>query len=211
MGVLMQQSLAGAGIDITVKREPADGYWSEVWMTDPWVASYYNGRPTADWMLASQYSSGQSTGSAPATASDSPSDRPAGRWSGLRQPLPPSGSRAGSSCSRASRNGPRTFRDRDWRELSDGDRLPARVSGRSPGRQRADRAGAARSRPARTGSREPDHGYDSPRPSPCEERYRHGLLGHSRQGVGSTALQAARRHAERRAAGADWSVRRCRR
>ena len=43
---------------MTVKREPADGYWSEVWMTDPWVASYYNGRPTADWMLTSQYSSG---------------------------------------------------------------------------------------------------------------------------------------------------------
>lgn len=58
MGVLMQQSLAEAGIDMTVKREPADGYWSEVWMTDPWVASYYNGRPTADWMLTSQYSSG---------------------------------------------------------------------------------------------------------------------------------------------------------
>ena len=57
MGVLMQQSLAEAGIDMTVKREPADGYWSEVWMTDPWVASYYNGRPTADWMLTSQYSS----------------------------------------------------------------------------------------------------------------------------------------------------------
>ena len=58
MGVLMQQSLAEAGIDITVKREPADGYWSEVWMTDPWVASYYNGRPTADRMLTSQYGSG---------------------------------------------------------------------------------------------------------------------------------------------------------
>ena len=58
MGVLMQQSLAEAGIDITVKREPADGYWSEVWMTGPWVASYYNGRPTADWMLISQYGSG---------------------------------------------------------------------------------------------------------------------------------------------------------
>ena len=27
-------------------------------MTDSWVASYYNGRPTADWMPTSQYSSG---------------------------------------------------------------------------------------------------------------------------------------------------------
>ena len=57
MGVLMQQSLAEGGIDLTVKREPADGYWSKVWMTEPWTASYYNGRPTADWMLTSQYSS----------------------------------------------------------------------------------------------------------------------------------------------------------
>ena len=59
--------------------------------------------------------------------------------------------------------------------------------------------------------REPDHGHGPPRPSPCEERYRHGLLGHTRQGVRSPALQAARGHAERRAAGAHWSVRRSRR
>ena len=52
------------------------------------------------------------TGFAPATASDSPSARRAGRWSGLRRALPPSGSRAGSSCFRAWRNGPGTFRDR---------------------------------------------------------------------------------------------------
>lgn len=57
MGVLMQQSLAQVGINVDVRREPADGYWSNVWMTQPWTASYYNGRPTADWMLSSQYSS----------------------------------------------------------------------------------------------------------------------------------------------------------
>lgn len=57
MGVLMQESMRDAGINLTVKREPSDGYWSNVWMKEPWSASYYNGRPTADWMLTSQYSS----------------------------------------------------------------------------------------------------------------------------------------------------------
>lgn len=57
MGVLMQESMRDAGINLNVKREPADGYWSNIWMTEPWTASYYNGRPTADWMLTSQYGS----------------------------------------------------------------------------------------------------------------------------------------------------------
>ena len=57
MGVLMQQTLGQVGVNVEVRREPADGYWSNVWMTEPWTASYYNGRPTADWMLSSQYSS----------------------------------------------------------------------------------------------------------------------------------------------------------
>lgn len=57
MGVLMKDSLAPVGIDLTVKRQPADGYWNDVWKTEPWSASYYNGRPTADWMLSSQYHS----------------------------------------------------------------------------------------------------------------------------------------------------------
>ncbi len=57
MGVLMAELMREAGINIEVRREPADGYWSEVWMQEPWTASYYAGRPTADWMLSSQYSS----------------------------------------------------------------------------------------------------------------------------------------------------------
>ncbi|MEO1199232.1 MAG: ABC transporter substrate-binding protein [Pseudomonadota bacterium] len=55
MGVLMQESLKEAGVDMTVKREPADGYWSNVWLTAPWCAVYWNGRPTVDWMLTSTY------------------------------------------------------------------------------------------------------------------------------------------------------------
>ncbi len=57
MGVLMQASMADVGIDVDVKRMPADGYWSEVWLKAPWCAVYWNGRPTVDWMLSSTYTS----------------------------------------------------------------------------------------------------------------------------------------------------------
>ncbi|MEM8853794.1 MAG: ABC transporter substrate-binding protein, partial [Pseudomonadota bacterium] len=57
LGALMAESMRPLGINVTVAREPADGYWSNVWMTQPWTASYYAGRPTADWMLTSQYAS----------------------------------------------------------------------------------------------------------------------------------------------------------
>ncbi len=47
-----------AGIDIKVKREPDDGYWSNVWMKKPWLMSYWGGRPTEDWMFSQVYRSG---------------------------------------------------------------------------------------------------------------------------------------------------------
>jgi peptide/nickel transport system substrate-binding protein len=53
--VLYQQHAKAAGIDINVVREPNDGYWSNVWLKKPWVASYWNGRPTIDWMFATAY------------------------------------------------------------------------------------------------------------------------------------------------------------
>lgn len=53
--VLMKESMKHAGIDVTVKRAPADGYWSDVWLTHPWCFVYWNGRPTVDWMLSSSY------------------------------------------------------------------------------------------------------------------------------------------------------------
>ncbi len=53
--VLMQASMAGAGMNVTVDRRPADGYWSEVWLQVPWCMVYWNGRPTIDWMLSSTY------------------------------------------------------------------------------------------------------------------------------------------------------------
>jgi peptide/nickel transport system substrate-binding protein len=53
--VLYQQHAKKAGIDINVVREPNDGYWDNVWMKKPWCASYWNGRPTIDWMFTTAY------------------------------------------------------------------------------------------------------------------------------------------------------------
>lgn len=47
-----------AGIKINIKRQPVDGYWSEVWMRHPFVASYHNGRPTEDWLFSVTYAAG---------------------------------------------------------------------------------------------------------------------------------------------------------
>jgi peptide/nickel transport system substrate-binding protein len=55
--VLYQGAATKAGIDINVKREPADGYWDNVWMKAPFCMSYWGGRPTADQMLSIAYKS----------------------------------------------------------------------------------------------------------------------------------------------------------
>jgi peptide/nickel transport system substrate-binding protein len=56
-GLLMREQASAAGIDITVVREPSDGYWENVYMKKPWCASYWGGRPTVDWMLSTAYTS----------------------------------------------------------------------------------------------------------------------------------------------------------
>ena len=56
--VLYAERAAKAGIKINVVREPSDGYWANVWMKKPFVASYWGGRPLADWMYATAYSDG---------------------------------------------------------------------------------------------------------------------------------------------------------
>lgn len=53
--VLFQESAKKAGITIDVKREPADGYWSNVWNVKPFCASYWGGRPTQDLRYATSY------------------------------------------------------------------------------------------------------------------------------------------------------------
>ncbi|UYV37783.1 ABC transporter substrate-binding protein [Rhodobacteraceae bacterium D3-12] len=52
---LFQQSCASAGIQLDVKREPNDGYWSEVWNKQPFCTSYWGGRPTQDQMFTTAY------------------------------------------------------------------------------------------------------------------------------------------------------------
>jgi len=59
-GLLIQNSAAEAGINVTVSREPNDGYWSDVWMKKGWVASYWAGRPVEDLMFSLAFKSGVS-------------------------------------------------------------------------------------------------------------------------------------------------------
>ncbi|MEM8878666.1 MAG: ABC transporter substrate-binding protein [Pseudomonadota bacterium] len=57
---LFQNSAKDAGIDLTVNRVANDGYWSDVWMTHPFSAVYWGGRPVEDSMLTLAYASGAS-------------------------------------------------------------------------------------------------------------------------------------------------------
>ncbi|MDX7950276.1 ABC transporter substrate-binding protein [Lichenihabitans sp. Uapishka_5] len=55
--LLYQEAGKPAGIDMTVERKSADGYFGSVWMKAPFCASYWGGRPTADGMLTIAYKS----------------------------------------------------------------------------------------------------------------------------------------------------------
>ncbi|MEQ9260106.1 MAG: ABC transporter substrate-binding protein [Roseovarius sp.] len=57
-GVLYAEQAREAGINITVKREANDGYWSEVWLKKPFCASYWPGYATQDGMFTAAYSTG---------------------------------------------------------------------------------------------------------------------------------------------------------
>ncbi len=52
---LFRESAKKAGIEIEVKREPSDGYWSNVWNVQPFSAVFWGGRPTQDQMYASEF------------------------------------------------------------------------------------------------------------------------------------------------------------
>lgn len=56
--VLFSESAKTAGINVNVERVPNDGYWSNVWMQEPFCACYWGGRPTEDWMFSTAYKSG---------------------------------------------------------------------------------------------------------------------------------------------------------
>ncbi len=55
---LFQASASAGGININVIQEPADGYWSNVWLKKPFCASYWSGRATEDWMFSTAYEEG---------------------------------------------------------------------------------------------------------------------------------------------------------
>lgn len=54
-GALFQESAKAAGIDINLVKEADDSYWDVVWLKKPFVASYWNGRPSVDWMMTTAY------------------------------------------------------------------------------------------------------------------------------------------------------------
>ena len=53
--LLWEQHAKAAGLNLKVVREPDDGYWDNVWLKKPFVASYWSGRPTCDWMFTTAY------------------------------------------------------------------------------------------------------------------------------------------------------------
>lgn len=56
--VLFSETAKSAGISVDVVREPADGYWSNVWLNKPFCTSYWGGRPTPDLMFTAGYAAG---------------------------------------------------------------------------------------------------------------------------------------------------------
>ncbi|MBE2278494.1 MAG: ABC transporter substrate-binding protein [Rhodobacteraceae bacterium] len=56
--MLFQQSAATAGIPVEIRREPDDGYWSDVWNKQPFHMSFWAGRPTQNQMFSTVYLSG---------------------------------------------------------------------------------------------------------------------------------------------------------
>lgn len=56
--VLFSEAAKAAGINVEVVREPADGYWSNVWLKKPFCTSYWGGRPTPDLMFTAGYAAG---------------------------------------------------------------------------------------------------------------------------------------------------------
>ena len=54
--VLFKEHAAKAGINISIDRVSADGYWSNVWNTVPFCVSFWSGRPTEDLMLSLAFS-----------------------------------------------------------------------------------------------------------------------------------------------------------
>ena len=52
MGLMLQQSAARTGLNVNIKREPADGYWSNIWLKRDFYGSNWNARPVYDVILS---------------------------------------------------------------------------------------------------------------------------------------------------------------
>jgi len=53
--LLWKEKAKACGIELNVIREPEDSYWDDVWLKKPFVASYWAGRPSCDWMFTTAY------------------------------------------------------------------------------------------------------------------------------------------------------------
>ncbi len=56
--LLFQSNAKPAGININVVKEPADSYWSNVWLKKPFIATDWGGRPTEDLMFSVMFAAG---------------------------------------------------------------------------------------------------------------------------------------------------------
>ncbi|MCW6510568.1 ABC transporter substrate-binding protein [Lichenifustis flavocetrariae] len=54
-GILYQEAMKKAGINLNVKRVSGDGYWDNVWLKAPFCAVYWGGRPTVDLQLSQTF------------------------------------------------------------------------------------------------------------------------------------------------------------
>jgi peptide/nickel transport system substrate-binding protein len=57
MAVLFQANARKAGIPMQIHKEPADGYWDNVWLKGSFITSYWGGRPAATQMLGVAFKS----------------------------------------------------------------------------------------------------------------------------------------------------------
>ena len=55
VATIYAESAKKAGVTINLKKEPEDGYWSNVWLKKPFCNCFWGGRPTADMMFSVAY------------------------------------------------------------------------------------------------------------------------------------------------------------
>lgn len=57
IALLLQQSAQQVGLKVDIRRQPADGYWSNTWIKQPFFFASWNPRPTADIMFTLAFAS----------------------------------------------------------------------------------------------------------------------------------------------------------